>query len=315
MNDLTHAGTAAGATLSPRLNQWNAFWFTPEAPTNLGICRAMFYALVLCFFADETFAPWASLGRQSAFWAPLWMYQTLHWPLLPGKVLLLLGIVWKIALILSCLGLFTRISAWVSALLGVYLISLTFNYGKVETHTLPLIFILFILALSRSGDGFSLDARRRRRRSLAPVPASGEYRWPIRMVWLLMSIGFFAAALAKLRASGIHWATGQGFSLLIRRHYYDPTPPPARWGLTIANHAWLAHLFAAGSLLTELLFPLALFDRRARRFFPLMALAMQVGIGLAMGIWFTRFLAAYIFWVPWDRMLGMQEKSPAKQLA
>ena len=61
-------------------------------------------------------------------------------------------------------------------------------------------------------------------------------------------------------------------------------------------------------MLTELLFPLALFDRRARRVLPLAGFGMQLGIGLVMNIWFTQFIAAYLIWVPWgcvaDRLKG-----------
>jgi hypothetical protein len=35
-----------------------------------------------------------------------------------------------------------------------------------------------------------------------------------------------------------------------------------------------------------------------------MLLAMQVGIGLLMDVWFTRFMFAYLFWVPWGSIFA-----------
>jgi hypothetical protein len=42
-----------------------------------------------------------------------------------------LEIVWRTALVLSAIGLFTRGSMWVAAVLGVYFFGLPHNYGHV----------------------------------------------------------------------------------------------------------------------------------------------------------------------------------------
>ena len=289
-------------------SRWQQFWFGPQGPLNLGISRALCFAMLAWVYLPVSFVQWAELGRQSAFWNPIYPFGNPHLrlPLAGATGLMVLQGIWKCSLVLACIGFFTRISALVTFVIGAYLIGLTFNYGKVEHQTLPVILTMGILALSHCGDGFSIDAWLRRRRSQLPLP-SGEYRWPIRMVWLLMSIVFCAAGIAKLRETGIHWVTGSGFSLLMIQRYYSSSPPSVRWGLLIANHRLLAVAFAGGSLFTELLFPLSMFDKRARVFFPLATFLMQLGIGLVMNIWFIQFLAIYGFWVPWDRWL----KKPA----
>lgn len=289
--------------------RWNHFWFAPQGPLNLGIARFLCYGILAWVYLPMPFSRWAELGRQSAFWDPIYPFGSphLHLPLASAGELTFIQYIWKFALVLSCIGLFTRVSTLVTFVLGAYLIGLTFNYGKVEHQTMPVVIAMGILALSHCGDGFSVDAWLRRKRSAGPL-SSGEYRWPIRMVWLLMSITFFAAALAKLGESGIHWATGKGFAMLMLEQHFSATPPPVRWGLLIANSRPLAIAVASGSLATELLFPLALFDKRARVFFPLATFCMQIGIGLIMNIWFLQFLAIYGFWVPWDR-LGIQART------
>jgi len=52
-----------------------------------------------------------------------------------------------------------------------------------------------VLALSRCGDAFSLDRLVRARRHAEAPPPSGEYRWPARMILLVMSCVFFAIEL------------------------------------------------------------------------------------------------------------------------
>ena len=189
--------------------RWNGFWFTPQSSFEpWGSCRFLFYLCVLYFFVHEPFGTWAELGRKSPFWDPHWMFKDLHLPLFSGSVLSVLGVVWKCALVAACLGLFTSVSTGISAVLGVYLLGLTFNYGKIEASPLPLTFVLVILAFSRCGDGFSLDALVRRRRGIS-TPLSGEYRWPVRMVWLLMGDWFFPGRIREDAAhTGVQWAQG-----------------------------------------------------------------------------------------------------------
>ena len=285
------------------IQAWKNYWFSPQSAFNLGVCRFLAYFVVMIAYLQTPFSHWAELGPKSPFWEPLWLFKTLHLPVLGASALGLVQLVWKISLVMACVGLFTTYSTVITWLLGTYLIALTFNYGKIEHQTMPMIIVLGILALSRCGDGFSLDAWLAARRGRPAPPPSGEYRWPIRMVWLLMSITFFAAGIAKLRGTGIHWATGPAFSTLLIQQFYSVNPPHVRWGLFIANHRMLSHLMAGGSLLTELLFPLAMFHPKARRIFPLATFGMQVGIGLMMNVWFIQFLALYVFWVPWDALL------------
>jgi hypothetical protein len=71
---------------------------------------------------------------------------------------------------------------------------------------------------------------------------------------------------------------------------------------------------AAGSVLLELSMPLALFSRRARAVLPAMLFLMQLGIGLLMNVWFGQFVLVYVFWVPWERLMG-KPASDASRLA
>jgi hypothetical protein len=266
---------------------------------------------MILLYGSASLSSLAQVNESSAFWSPNWLFGALdrivhdraHVSIVAGPATMsVLAWSWKIALLLACIGLFTRLSTIVAFVLGVYFIGLSNNFGKVESELLPPVFVLGILALSRCGDALSIDAIWRSRRGSREIQPSGEYRWPIRAVWVVMSLMFFGAGVAKLRASGLSWAFGGGFSVLLIKSYYDPNPPLTRLGLWIANHILIASLFALGSLMIETLFPLALFNRWARILFPAAAFGMQFGIGIIMNIWFIHFLPAYIFWVPWDRI-------------
>lgn len=284
------------------VERWNGFWFAPAPPDNLGVCRVLFYGLLLCYFAPVRYDGWATIPR--SFYDPVWPFEKFHLPILRDPGLDLAAAAWKASLLLACAGLLTRVSTAIAFVLGAYLIGLPYNFGKTDHMTAIVVFTLGFFALSHSGDAWSIDSWIRRRfRGRSPPPPSGEYRWPVRAVWLTMSLVFFAAGMAKVIQGGAAWVFSQHMEISLVQRFYDPNPPGIRLGLWIAQHPWAARTMAGASLLGELLFPLALFSLRARRILPPLLLAMQVGIGLLMNVWFWPFMFCYLFWVQWERIL------------
>ena len=294
--------TAAGVP-GDIAGRWNRFWFEPVAPDNLGFCRLLFYGILLVYFAVVHFDGWASIPR--SFYAPVWPFEKLHIPIVPDPYMGLVAALWKASLFLACVGFCTRVSTAIAFVLGAYLIGVPYNFGKTDHMTAIVVFTLGFLALARSGDAWSVDAFIRRRfRGLPPPGRSGEYRWPVRAVWLTMALVFFAAGMSKVIKGGPAWVFSQHMEISLVQRFYDPNPPAVRLGLWIGQHPAAARTMAAASLLGELLFPLALFSRRARGVLPPLLLAMQLGIGVLMNVWFWPFMYCYLFWVPWDRILS-----------
>jgi hypothetical protein len=285
------------------VERWNRFWFEPEAPDNLGICRLLFYGLLLVYYLPVSYDGWGSIPR--SFFQPVWPFEKFRIPILGDPYLGLAAAMWNASLLLASAGFCTRASTAIAFVLGAYLIGVPYNFGKTDHMTALVVFALGILAVSRCGDAWSADAFIRRRfLGREPAPPSGEYRWPVRAVWLTMALVFFAAGMAKVIQGGFAWVFSEHFEISLVQRFYDPNPPAVRLGLWIAAHPWLARTMAAGSLLGELLFPLALFSRRARRVLPPVMLLMQLGIGLLMNVWFWTFMYCYLFWVPWDRIVN-----------
>lgn len=300
-SDLPSTAAPVTADPAPTLGRWGRWWFAPESPLNLGICRAMFFAAEVVYHAPVHFQEWGTVPR-ALLYKPAWIFERMHLPILPTTGLLIFEIVWKLAMACACLGLFTRVATAVSAVGALYLLGVPFNYGKVFHLASIIIWTMTILAFSRSGDGFSIDSLIRKRRGLpAPAP-SGEYRWPVRMVWVMMAVLFFNAGMAKVLRGRWEWVASENMAVLMtQRHYLNANSLPAlSWGLFIAKHAWLYMPFAAGSILAEVFCFVALFLRNPWRLaIPACLLSMQLGIGLLMNVWFTPYMVVYLFWVPW----------------
>jgi hypothetical protein len=234
---------------------------------------------------------------------PIEMFRWLGLRVAGSDTLVWLDRVWIASLALSFLGLFTRGSTLVAFVLGFYLLGLPHNFGKTNHYDAILILTLLAMAVARCADAWSLDRLvvMRRHRPAAAVRASAEYTWPVRLVWVLMALVFFSAGVSKLRESGFDWFLSDNMHYVLLRHHYSHF---ALTGLApvFAQYATLTKLVAAGSLILELCAPLALISRRLRAVIVPSLLLMQTGIWALLGVAFGQFLAAYAFWVPWDRI-------------
>jgi len=249
----------------------------------------------------------SALGAVSpVFWKPIQLFRLLGQTQPSVAALELVQIAWKVALVASCLGALTRVATAAAFVLGTYLLGLLFCFGGLGHAKSILVFAMGALALSRCGDSLSVDRWIRARRG-EPAPApDAEYRWPIRLIWVAIVFVFFGAGISKLRHAGFEWATSQTLAYYLMQANYPlgrPAAPPMNdWGLWLARHAPASRALAAGSMLVELAFPLALFSARLRAILVCAAFLMQLGIAIVMGPDFSNFLVTYVFWIPWDRV-------------
>jgi hypothetical protein len=285
---------------------WERFWFEPESPSNLGLCRALFYGLILMLYLFDDVSAWGGVSK--GFWFPTPFFQKLGVPVLGESALLAMDCVWKLALAAACVGIVTRPAAIVAFVVALYRLGLPHNFGKVHHFDAMVVFVLGVLACARTSDAWSLDRRLAARRTgAAPavVEASGEYRWPVRAVWLIMSLAFFAAGFQKLRHGGLAWIVSDNMSVVLAQHAYRiaNADPPVDWGLVLSHYPLLCSLLALATIVVEAGYPLSLFNRYARWFFPPAMCATLVGIRLFMGPTFPEFVICHLFWIPWDRVL------------
>jgi hypothetical protein len=290
--------------ISGLMRRWLWFWFEPTPPTRLAFSRVLFYAGLLICYSRDDFSAWG--GVSSKFWMPLPLFAALRlFPLQPSALDVLQAI-WRIALALCSVGLFTRVSTIIAAALGFYLLGLPHNFGQTFHADALLVIAMTILACSRAGDAYSVDAL------LAPSArhhrpaASGEYTWPIRMIWLAMSLVFLAAGIAKLRWGGLAWITSDNLRIVLMRAVYhvSDADPLTDAGLRIAAWPWLMHVLAGSVVVIELAFIAALFHPVARAVCVPAAVLLLVGIRALMGPRFAPFMIANVFWVSWDVLAG-----------
>jgi predicted DCC family thiol-disulfide oxidoreductase YuxK len=297
---------------------WNRFWFEPSSADNLGLCRILLYGSMFLFYVlspllfrswgyHADFALWGNVS--TAFWSPVWLFAVLHIPPLTMGALIVMQFIWRLALALSCVGLYTRVSTAVSFVLGTYLIGLPNNFGKIHHLDQLLVWVFLAMAFSRCGDAWSFDALLRKARAktpgaLDPIP-SGEYTWPVHLIWVISVMVYVEAGASKLRHSGISWVTSATMRNYLLRSFYhvSDAEPLTSWGLFFAKSLWLSSALAAVALFFEIGILIALFSRRSRWILVPGVVGMQAGIALLMGPNFYQMILCQALWVPWDRVV------------
>jgi len=290
--------------------RWMSYWFQPESPYNLAICRILFYGAFFLYYAPVDFSEWGAVSE--AFYTPSFLFAVLNIPVLPPAVIAAMQIVWKLSLLLCCVGLFGPISKFSVLVLGYYLLGLPQNMGKIHHFDGLLILIFGILLFARTNDVLSADAKLLRRGGSSEP--HGEYRWPIRMIWLSFAIIFLSSGLSKLMTSGLEWIGSENMSIILLKQQY-PTSDPGPivdWGIWVAGSPWLYMPLAAITLFLELGYPLALFNKYFRWIFVPGMFMAQVGIRILMGPAFYPFLIANLFWIPWHRLLPQLQKRASR---
>ena len=285
---------------------WNAFWFAPAVPWPLGVCRAGFFGSFYVLFLARIDLRWYALFPPE-FYQPRSFFDWLSLPMPNWEVLAWLVTAFELSVILASLGLLTRLATFVAFVLGLYLLGLQFNYGYLHWAHAIVPIVMGILALSPCGDALSLDALLRRVIRGKAADTGGQYRWPIRLVWLVFVTVFLAAGLAKLRQAGLEWVLSDTLrNYFLENQYVFHSEGASGWRHLLADwliaRPGLCRVLAGMVLAVELSAPAALFSHHARRWLIPLLFLFQVGNALLLyQDFFFAYLGLYLFWMPWGR--------------
>jgi hypothetical protein len=286
------------------LDTWNRYWFSAIDPRVLGICRIIFYAVLFYLTYEED---WRRVSR-----IPMELFDPLPWlkfigfKIISAENIGVLQVAYKVAIVTSCLGLFSRVSTWVAFLSFAYLETMPGQFGGY-THAHPIIILTMgILAFSHCGDTLSLDSVIKKHFLKKPKikRSSGLYSWPIKLVWWLWAYMFFAAGVCKLRNSGLHWFDAnviQDYTALdyFLNYFYLPMQFKAIHFFAkyeLSRFGWMG-------LVLELAAPLVLVNVPLRLLILFSMICFQIVILLVVGPDFSIQSSLIVFFLPWENIL------------
>jgi hypothetical protein len=280
--------------------------FAPEdarrlAAVRIGLCLLLSLRLAI--------ADYGLAARQRELFRPHF-YMDVFQRMPSQEVATTLQICGIVAALVAAAGLAIQASLPLAFGCSLVLHGMLNSVGRIIVgDALLMLCVLLLLACgAAAGEAWSVREPLRRalgrsRRGLAARPSnSGDhdssgarYGWPIRAAMIAIALAYFFAGFQKWRDSGLPWVTSDNLRWILygRAH-------PDGLALFIADRPWLAHLFAAGALLLETCFPLVLFAPRLRWLFIPGAIAMHIGIRLAMGLDYSaQWLTLLIVFVNW----------------
>jgi hypothetical protein len=168
------------------------------------------------------------------------------------------------------------------------------NSWGMKFHTDNLLVVhVFLLGFAPAADALSIDARGK------PEPApDGKYGWAIRSACLVTVCTYVLAGLAKLRISGLEWATGE----VLRTHIaYDNLRKlelgtvHSPIGAQLVRMPALFPPLASAALVLELGAPLALLHTKIARVWVVGVWLFHLGVLALMAIGFPYPLFGFAF--------------------
>jgi hypothetical protein len=267
--------------------------------TALGVVRAVASGVFLVSILLTNFT---NLGRLPAtLLRPAGFMQLLPWSLydavMTPRGMFAFMCVTAVSLLLSTVGLWTPLTTKTSALLVLFYQGLLRNLGHFNHDEMLGVYYLIILAFSPCGDGFSVDSILRRSRARLSEFA---YGYPILLMRALMVWAYFSSALVKLRFSGARYFGPDTLPALAIQHSLDNLHDTRfRYAFNLLDHRAYMTPLVALVVAWELLFPLALFSKRARWCLLGFGVVFHVSTLFLMNIFFPHFLAMYLVFVDW----------------
>jgi hypothetical protein len=273
----------------------------PGSAERLALSRILFYGcfLVQVFLYDAS--SYATLPAE--LWRPTLLLALFPAPseaLFLGALHLL-----EIAMLLACVGISTRISCIAVAVLGTYVFGAINGYGHADFHLSPLLLISWVMALAPSGDAYSLDAWLHR-----PAVAKGrsDYYWPIKLAQVCLVALMGTAGALKAYGMWLSDPAGAMRSFLLYKYYAQSTEKAISLPtsvLVLADWTWVLILLGILVLTCELGCAVALSDRWL--WVRIVIIGNLFLMQLVLAVWLKTlptfpWLAAYVFWVPWERV-------------
>jgi len=286
------------------IKKWNNFWFTPSTPLNLGVTRALFFLFIFQYslFFDQFSRTWS--GLPSEFWEPVFLISFFEKPPLNPDQYLGLFYLFAGFCLLAGIGLASNITVKLTALLGTLLYAVRVSYTEGSHDNLVIVVFLWIFAFSRCGDGFSLDQKVKK----SPGTKSGDYTWPIKLMWLMFGAVYFSAACSKIQNAGMAWIWGDTLkNYLLFSHYKTDLDT---LGLKLGLAKWMAQftlLCRVGGLFTVIIEGMTLFcsfSKRLRHIFIPLIFFWHVGFHFTSSNGFFNMIAIYFCWVNWEFVLS-----------
>ncbi|HYJ07706.1 MAG TPA: HTTM domain-containing protein [Polyangiaceae bacterium] len=206
----------------------------------------------------------------------------------------------------ALLGYWSRLSCAVLALAATFLLSFAERVGAT-LHAMHMLWLLALLAASRSGDVWSLDAWGR----AVPAP-SITYGVPLCAARALLGVVYFFPGLHKLLSGGLEWGSAANVTAIMYGKWFQHGRLPE---LRIDHYPVLLALGGLGVLMFELSFIVLALLPKTRVVALGLGLAFHLSTRLFFFIDFPSLWGCYVVLLPWQCWLGRRTPAAREPVA
>ncbi len=193
----------------------------------------------------------------------------------------------------ATIGFRYRLSGPIFGLSLLWVLSYRNSWGMIFHTENLLVLHALIIGLAPAADAWSLDQK-----GASPPAPSRRYGWAVRAMVLVVLLSYVVAGVAKLRAAGWAWTSGEELRShiafdAVRKLELGSIHSPL--GAALVPHVWAFPPLAWLTLAFELGAPLALLGGRWARGWALTAWGFHVGVLALMAIVFPYALLGVAF--------------------
>jgi hypothetical protein len=280
-------------------------WWVDDLPPLHGILRFVFYGGLLLLALDRPLSPLGGISRYEKtspeLFRPYGLLELLGISYVDPEILHVVIAATTVAWICAAIGLFSRVSAVVTALGAAFLHGIFLGPNTLNHNWFLPVYALIALCFARTSDPWSVDYHLRKWWKGSPPRFALRRPRPLadtgfaRKVVLVLAVGYyFGAGMTKLLVAGPGWVDGHTIAYFAAQQ--DGLHPLSR---LLAENLWLCSALAVGSLTLELGAPAALFSRHARYALILGWISMHVGIRLSMGPRYAENILCFALLIDW----------------
>jgi predicted DCC family thiol-disulfide oxidoreductase YuxK len=272
--------------------------------TALGAIRFGVCGIFLLQALDASFRNLGALP--TTLMTPLGLMSRIPWGLFDALItpggMACLKLVLCSALFLAAIGYRTRFTLFAALLMELLYQGILRSFSHFNHDEMAGLVILGILAVSPSGDGFSVDHLGRAPRAIL---ATIRHGYPIVLAQAVIAWVYFSSGVLKLTNSGLAYFSTENLPVLAIRHSLDNVQDTS-----FRLAFWLPALSGLTPILTglvvawELTFPIGVFLTRARPWYLLMGICFHIGTMLLLNLMFWNMIAMYLVFVDWPRFFN-----------
>lgn len=280
---------------------WDRVWFSEGSLLRLGVFRVC----ILTIAATATFFPTAVInsytgtsgGEVGHKWNPVYFIEVTGLGAPDADAVAVITKVLAVSFACAIVGLFTRVSSLVVAVLGIYWWGLGYSFGQAHHEKISLAFAVLALPFCPCGARFSLDSLILRAFGRGRPETSPFATWPIRLVQVSIAVSYLFAGGSKLVISGTEWMNGYTLQAIM----FVEADPLAK---LIAGNVTIAQIASILVITLQASFPLIFLHRHLRWIYVPGAAIFHLGAWFTMnpGPYYTLWLTSFVTFFAIDRI-------------